>query len=135
MTKEMEDVAREEMRVNPRYRWIGEQPQWRAHRLLASSNLFILSSQMEGGANVLSEALVAKVPILASRIAGTVGILGEDYPGYFAVGNTQELAQLLLRAETDLLFLSELAQWGERLAPEFMPAREKAAWAELLSEL
>lgn len=135
MTKEMEDEAREEMRVNPRYRWLGEQPKWRAHRLLASSDLFILSSQMEGGANVLSEALVAEVPVLASKIAGTVGILGEDYPGYFEVGNTRELAQLMIRAETVLPFRNHLIDCCQRLAPEFVPFREKAAWAKLLSEL
>jgi putative glycosyltransferase (TIGR04348 family) len=135
MTKEMEDGARAEMRVNQRYRWLGEQPKWRAHRLLASSDLCILSSLMEGGANVLSEALVANVPVLASRIAGTVGILGEDYPGYFAVGNTQELARLMARAETELTFRKQLLRWCQKLAPEFMPAREQAAWEELLSEL
>jgi putative glycosyltransferase (TIGR04348 family) len=135
MTKEMEDEARAEMRINPRYHWLGEQPKWRAHRLLARSDLCVLSSQMEGGANVLSEALVANVPVLASKIAGTVGILGEDYPGYFEVGNTQELTQLMIRAETELPFLTDLRQWGESLSPEFAPAREQAAWAELLSEL
>jgi putative glycosyltransferase (TIGR04348 family) len=135
MTKEMEDEAREEMRENPRYHWLGEQPQWKTHRLLARSDLCVLSSRMEGGANVLSEALVANVPVLASKIAGTVGILGEDYPGYFEVGNTRQLARLMRRAETELPFLTELIQWGERLAPKFAPAREQAAWAELLSEL
>lgn len=135
MTNEMEEDARKEMRVNPRYAWLGEQPRWRAHRLLAHSDLCILSSRMEGGANVLSESLVAKVPVLASKIAGSVGILGEDYPGYFAVGDTRELARLMLRAETDRLFLNELIQRGERLAPNFAPAREQAAWAKLLSEL
>jgi putative glycosyltransferase (TIGR04348 family) len=135
MTKEMEDEAREEMRKNPRYHWLDEQPQWKTHRLLARSDLCVLSSRMEGGANVLSEALVANVAVLASKIAGTVGILGEDYPGFFAVGDTQELARLMMRAETELPFLTELIQWGERLAPEFAPAREQAAWAELLSEL
>ena len=135
MTKEMEDDARAEMRVNPRYAWLGEQPKWRAHRILAHCDLCILSSRMEGGANVLSEALVAKVPVLASRIAGTVGILGEDYPGYFEVGDTLELARLMIRAETELSFRKQLLQWGQKLAPEFVPAREQAAWADLLSEL
>jgi putative glycosyltransferase (TIGR04348 family) len=135
MTKEMEDEACAEMRVNSRYAWLGEQPKWRAHRILTRSDLCILSSRMEGGANVLSEALVANVPVLASRIAGSVGILGEDYPGYFAVGNTRELARLMIRAETDLPFRKQLLQWGQKLAPEFVPAREQAAWADLLSEL
>jgi putative glycosyltransferase (TIGR04348 family) len=135
MTKEMEDRARAEMRKNPRYQWLGEQAKWRTHRLLSRSDLCVLSSQMEGGANVLSESLVANVPVLASRIAGTVGILGADYPGYFEVGNTRQLARLMIRAETEVGFLKQLLNWYERLAPEFVPAREQSAWAELLSEL
>jgi putative glycosyltransferase (TIGR04348 family) len=135
MTKEMEDGARAEMRVNQRYQWLGEQPKWRTHRLLASSDLCILSSLMEGGANVLSEALVARVPVLASRIAGTIGILGEDYPGYFEVGDTRELARLMIRAEAELPYLKQLLHWCDRLAPKFAPAREQAAWNDLLSEL
>jgi hypothetical protein len=48
----------------------------------------------------LSEAIVASVPVIASRILGTVGILGADYPGYFTVGDTRELMRLLICAET-----------------------------------
>lgn len=135
MTPEMEEDVRTEMAENPRYQWLGELPQWRAHRLLASSDLCVLSSQMEGGANVLSEALVAHVPVLASKISGSIGILGEDYPGYFSVGNTRELAQLMIRAETDLPFMQQLLHWGERLASKFLPACEKEAWYALLTEL
>jgi len=131
----MEEFARAEMKVNPRYRWVGEQPRWRAHRILSHSDLCVLPSLMEGGANVLSEAIVASVPIFGSRIAGTVGILGEDYPGYFDVGDTRGLARLMIRAETDLPFLRELTQWCRKLAPQFTPAREKAAWINLLCEL
>ncbi len=135
MTKNMEESALAEMKVNARYKWLGEQPQGRAQRILARSDLCILSSRMEGGANVLSEAIAASVPVLASKIAGTVGILGENYPGYFAVGSTTELAQLMIRAETELSFLKELTRWCKRLAPQFFPEREKKAWSALLREL
>jgi putative glycosyltransferase (TIGR04348 family) len=135
MTEAMRDRARKEMAINPRYHWFKEQPPWRAQRLLAQSDLCVLSSHMEGGANVLSEAIVASVPILASKIPGTVGILGEDYPGYFTVGNTRELASLMMRAETDPAFTQALIRWGERVMHHFNPGREKESWAELLSEL
>lgn len=63
---------------------------------------------MEGGANALGEAIVAGLPVLASRIPGSIGILGDDYPGYFRVGDTRELAHLQLRCETEPPFLADL---------------------------
>jgi glycosyltransferase involved in cell wall biosynthesis len=134
MTDTMAARARREMNSNQRYQWLGEQPRSRVSRILAKSRLCVLSSRVEGGANALSEAIVASVPILASRIGGNVGILGADYPGLFDVGDTEQLALLLARAETHPEFLAELRDRGKKLAPLFDPAREEQAWAELLSE-
>jgi glycosyltransferase involved in cell wall biosynthesis len=95
----------------------------------------VLSSRLEGGANVLSEAIVTSVPVIASRIPGTVGILGANYPGYFTVGDTRELMRLLIRAETEPDFLSLLRSQGDKLVKLFEPAREQNAWEELLGEI
>src|SRR5207237_6108890 len=83
MMREMERRARREERINPRYRWLGELSRTRTLRTLAQSQLCVISSRMEGGANVLSEAVVLSIPVLASRIDGNIGILGTDYPGLF----------------------------------------------------
>jgi putative glycosyltransferase (TIGR04348 family) len=120
---------------DPRYRWIGEVPRWRARRILARSRLLVLSSRMEGGANVISEAVVDGVPVLASRIPGSEGMLGEGYPGFYPVGDTRALARLMLRAATEADFYGRLKSWCDRLAPLFDPARERAAWQGLLREL
>jgi putative glycosyltransferase (TIGR04348 family) len=135
MDEGMAGRASAEMRVNSRYLWLGEQPRRRVQRILAGSALCVLSSKLEGGANVVSEAIAAGVPLLASRIAGTVGLLGESYPGYFRVGNTEELARLLHRAEADPAFLSKLESHYRKLAPLFNPRRERTAWDQLLQEL
>ncbi len=135
MSDAMAARARAEMKINPRYRWLGEQPRWRARRILTQSHLCVLSSRLEGGANVLSESIVASAPVVASHIPGTVGILGEDYPGYFTVGDTRELRRLLIRAETDLDFLSLLRSKCDDLAELFEPERERKAWKDLLGEL
>jgi glycosyltransferase involved in cell wall biosynthesis len=68
----------------------------------------LISSKMEGGANVVSEALVAGVPVLASRIPGNVGLLGGGYRGYFPVGDTAALARLMARVEHSPEFLARL---------------------------
>ena len=135
MTREMEKRARREERINARYRWLGELSRTRALRTLAQNQLCIISSRMEGGANVLSEAIVSSVPVLASRIDGNVGILGTDYPGLFRVGDTRELARLMTRAETNTKFLRELRQRVKKLTRLFDPAREKRNWAKLISEI
>jgi putative glycosyltransferase (TIGR04348 family) len=127
--------ARKEMRRNPRYQWRGEIPGWKARRLLAGSRLLVLSSRMEGGANVTSEAVVAGVPVLASHIPGNVGLLGRGYRGYFPVGDTESLSELLWRSETDPEFYRSLRRSVSRLAPLFRPALEKKAWQRVLDDL
>ncbi|MGH9447327.1 MAG: selenoneine biosynthesis selenosugar synthase SenB [Terriglobia bacterium] len=135
MNEGMARRARAEMKVNPRYHWLGETPPRRLRQIMRRSALCVLSSRLEGGANVVSEAVVAGVPLLASRIPGSVGLLGESYPGYFAVGDTTGLAHLLRRAENERTFLRRLSSCCRKLAPLFDPRREQKAWKRLLQEV
>ena len=79
-----------------------------------------------------SEAIVCGVPVLATRIGGSVGLLGDSYPGYFEPGDTDGLAALLGRAETDAHYYGELLRTGEVLRPKLSPAAEREAWRLLL---
>ena len=128
-------AAKAEMAINPRYVWRGDRPRADVRRLLGRARAMVLSSLSEGGANVISEAVAAGVPILATRIDGSLGLLGRDYPGYFPVGDTEALAQLLIRIETDPAFLKRLKRAIARRAPLFRPAREKAEWKSLIEEV
>jgi len=106
-----DDMARQAqalMEKNPRYHWLGELPHWRIRNKLARCRLMVISSIMEGGANVVSEALAAAVPVIASDISGNIGMLGADYAGYYPCGNECALADLLHRAETSPEFLDLL---------------------------
>ncbi|HUG90043.1 MAG TPA: selenoneine biosynthesis selenosugar synthase SenB [Planctomycetaceae bacterium] len=135
LTDAMRRRAEAEARRNPRYRWLGEVPHGRARAILARSRLLVLSSRLEGGANVVSEALALGVPVLSSRVSGSVGLLGDGYPGFFPVGGTRELAGLLWRCETDAAFYADLKDRCGQLAWLIDPARERQAWCELLGEL
>src|SRR5207245_6228715 len=75
----MRQGALAEMRTNPRYVWVGELPRWKARRLIARGRVLCITSEMEGGANVLSEAVAAGTPVLGSRIPALRAILGADY--------------------------------------------------------
>jgi len=127
--------AKAEMKRNPRYVWRGEVTGAEVRYLLARARALVLSSLSEGGANVISEAVAAGVPVLASRIDGSLGLLGHDYPGYFPVGDTATLARLLRRIETEPKFLDRLRAAIARRSDLFRPAREVAAWKALLDEL
>lgn len=135
LSEETRRAAEAEQQVNPRYRWLGEMPRGRARALIARCRLVALTSEMEGGSNALSEALAAGTPILASRIACTEAILGDDYPGLFPFGSTRALAYLLQRAEEEPRFLAELRRRCRARRTLVSPARERAAWRALLREL
>jgi putative glycosyltransferase (TIGR04348 family) len=128
-------MAAAEMKDNPRYVWRGDRPGAEVRRLLGRVRAMVLSSRSEGGANVISEAVAAGVAVLASRIDGSIGLLGRDYPGYFPVGDTAALARLLHRVETSPEFLLRLRRAIARRAHLFRPAREKAAWKKLIGEI
>lgn len=134
-TSQWAELALSEMKTNKRYRWRDEVPPASVRKLLARSHAMIISSVSEGGANVISEAAVAGVPVLASRMDGNVGLLGNSYPGYFPVGDTQALARLLVRLEQEPAFAKLLAAAVSRRAPLFRLRREISAWRRLLSEL
>ena len=134
-TPEWAERARAEMAINARYKWRDDVPAAAVRRLLSRSHAMVISSLSEGGANVISEAVVAGVPVLASRMDGNVGLLGPDYPGYFRVGDTRALARLLQRLECEPHFVAALGKALARLEPLFGPSRERTAWRRLLAEL
>jgi putative glycosyltransferase (TIGR04348 family) len=128
--------ARAETVGNSRYDWLGELPRTEALAVLARSRLLLITSHHEGGANVVSEALAAGVPVVSSAIPGSQGLLGDGYPGYFAVGDTTGLANMLYAAETDRDgFYSALTEHCEGLRGMVDPRREREVWASLLTEL
>jgi len=127
--------ARTEMARNPRFTWVGDLPRPRALERLARADLLVVSSRLEGGASVISEAVTCGVPVLASRVDGNVGLLGAGHPGLFPVGDTRALARRLVRAEGDPRFLAALGRAGRERRPRFAPAREIAAWRALLAGL
>jgi putative glycosyltransferase (TIGR04348 family) len=121
------EQAKAAMEREPRYRWLGSAPHSRALRWLASSHAMVISSRMEGGANVVCEALRIGVPVLASRISGNVGLLGAGYHGYFPVEDERALAQLLRRAASDQDLYRALKRQIAKLRPLVAPQAEARA--------
>jgi putative glycosyltransferase (TIGR04348 family) len=126
--------ARARALASPRWHWLGVLPHGETRRRIARARLLLISSRMEGGANVICEAVAAGTPVLASRIPGNVGMLGEGYAGYFPLGDEAALAALLWRAESDAAFLALLQSQCAARACLFTPEREAATVRALLEE-
>ncbi len=135
MSAAMTREARRWTNREPRYRWIGELPHGAALRQLARARLMVISSRMEGGANVVTEALAAGVPVIASRVPGNIGMLGRGYAGYYPLGNERALARLLARAESDPEFYRRLKRQCTARRGLTRTTREKRALRQLLQEL
>lgn len=129
----LEAEARAGMEREPRYRWLGSVPHARTLRWLASSHAMVISSRMEGGANVVCEALRIGVPVLASRIPGNVGLLGCSYAGYFPPGDERALALLIRRAAADRRFYLHLKTHIGKLRAMVAPRAEARALLSALS--
>lgn len=121
--------------VNPRYHWLGNLPHSTTRQRLARSHAMAICSLMEGGANVIIEAVTSGVPVLASDISGNIGMLGADYAGYFPVGEAAALARLIDRSIDEPDFHALLRRQCDARAALFAPDAERASLLELVDNL
>jgi putative glycosyltransferase (TIGR04348 family) len=128
------DAARATMAACPRYRWLGPLAHAAARRAIARARALVHPSRMEGGANVVIEAVRSGVPVLASRIDGNVGLLGDGYDGYFPVGDAVALAALARRFCADEAFAAHLCAQCAAREPLFRPAVERRAVRALVAD-
>ena len=129
------DLATRLARADPRYHYAGAQPRHRARAAMQHAHLLVHPSRMEGGANVIVEAVTSGTAVIGSRIAGNIGMLGPDYAGYFPPGDSSALAAMLVRALQDRRWLSKLEHQCARRRPLFAPSAEARAVNALVRRL
>jgi len=134
LSEEMAETAELAQSKLPRWRWAGDVPHRAVLKRLARAHLMVISSVMEGGANVICEALAADVPVLASHMPGNIGMLGEDYPGYFPVGDEKRLAALLSMAESDPDFYADLLSHARQRRGLMRPEQEASRLRQAVAE-
>ena len=122
----------------PHYRWLGALSHAQTLQRIQRAHLLVHTSRMEGGAHVLMEAICSGTPVLASRIDGNLGLLGEDYTGIFDVGDAQGLAHWLQACRDDQGRHGLMAHLGHQCAlraPLFEPQAERAALHRWVQDL
>jgi len=131
----LEKEAQAWMAREPRYRWLGGMSHGRTLRWMAQSHLLVVSSVMEGGANVIAEAARIGTPVLASRVSGNVGMLGAGYPGFFPLYDDAALAALIERAFEEKEFQRRLKRALQARRGRFAPAAERSALLAVVRSL
>jgi len=129
------ELARQTQAACPNYRWLGALGHEATRRHIQRAHVLVHSSRLEGGAHAVMEAICSGTPVLASRIDGNVGLLGQDYGGYFPWGDAAALAGLLQRCRDAASMIPALQAQCSLRAPLFEPAAERAALLALLTEL
>ena len=119
----------------PRLRLLGSLPHRSALKWMAQSHLLVVSSVMEGGANVIAEAARIGTPVLASRVSGNIGMLGADYPGYFPLADDAALANLLAQSAGEQKFYRRLKSALRARRKLFAPAAERKALVHVVREV
>ena len=133
------EQARATAATCPHYRWHGGVAHSDARHAMQRAHVLVHCSRMEGGAHVILEAVRGGTPVIASRIPGNIGMLGDDYDGYFETGDAGALVALLRRARqeqggTDGLLAKLQVQCAARDGL-FTPGAEKAALLAVIEDV
>jgi putative glycosyltransferase (TIGR04348 family) len=129
------DEARRLAQECAQYRWLGPLPHGKTRAKIQAAHVLVHPSRQEGGATVIVEAVRSGTPVIASRVEGNIGLLGEDYGGYVAWGDAQALADAISRARDEPGYLDQLQGQCTLLAPQFTPAQERASLLSLLEPM
>ena len=135
MNPEMKSLAKAYSKELKNYQWLDELSHPETLQQLSRSHLMVISSLMEGGAHVVTEAIAIGVPVIASDIPGNRGLLGDDYPGYYPVGDANALALALQKAEFDSSFYESLEAHIKKRQRYVQPEFELNSIKALLNRL
>lgn len=79
--------------------FVGEVPD--ARELQCAADIFLLSSDFEGMANVLLEAMAAGVPCVATNVGGVNDVIEHGASGFIAKPQVDDLARYVVRLAAD----------------------------------
>lgn len=135
LDSKFEDLLFKESKNNDRYEWIGGRSVLETRTILSQSDLLLITSQHEGAGRVVGEAVQLEVPIISTNNDGVMGVLGEEYEGYYPVGDVEALTALLIKAEKDKSFLEHLNLQCKNKKTLFSVEEETKSWSDIINDL
>lgn len=86
-----------ELGIGERVSFLGKRPHADMPALLCSGDLVVIPSLMEATSVAALEAMACGVPVAASRVGGLPEIVDEGVGGLFKPGNSEDLAEVVIR--------------------------------------
>ena len=128
-------MAHQTAALYPHYQFTGALTYPQTRRQIQRAHVLVHTSVMDGGAHVIIESICSGVPVIASRIPGNVGMLGEDYAGLFPVGDAKSLADMLIRFRHDTDFEELLKKQCALRVPLFSADHERDGLLKIIEEV
>ena len=91
-------------------KFLGPLPRTKALKILAGSDVVILPSREEGISTVILEAMALKVPIIATRVGGTIEILRHNEDALLVSPDPKEVKDVIIRLLADNSLAKKLAK-------------------------
>ncbi len=114
------------------YQWLGGLSHADSLAMIANSDVLLHPSAMEGGALAIIEAVQAGIPLIASRVSGHIGLLGNDYEGLFDWANVDQAVFLLRLLACKPAFKQRLLAQCQARSHLFSPQTEQSQLLNLL---
>jgi glycosyltransferase involved in cell wall biosynthesis len=122
----------DELQISNKVNFLGKHSD--VDSFLKSLDLFVLASKYEGFGLVLLEAMVQKVPIVASNNSAIPEVLGANHPGLAKTGNAKDFSEkmkqlLLIPGRKNALEIQEIRI--SKFSPSFMSANMDSLYLSL----
>jgi glycosyltransferase involved in cell wall biosynthesis len=91
-------------------KFLGPLPRAKALRILAGSDVVVLPSREEGVSTVLLEAMALRVPIVATRVGGTIEILRDGEDALLVNPDPKEIKNAIIKLLTDSNYARKLTE-------------------------
>lgn len=133
------ELLTEKLGIREKVEFCGCLPREKVYEKLSSFHLFIVSSKWEGFCNAAVEAMVARVPVIASKIETLLEVIGCDNGTFFEVGDSKELCEKLINCYDSYDMIKKTADRAynfasERYSLETSTARYAHAYKTILAD-
>jgi putative glycosyltransferase (TIGR04348 family) len=116
------------------YQWLGGLAHSESLKHIAQADVLLHPSAMEGGSLTIIEAIQCGKAVIASRVAGHIGLLGMDYLGLFDWGDAVGAVRLLERFASEPSYRTSLYTQCAARRPLFAPEHERQTLLNLLAD-